>query len=80
MSDTIKDFESAIAELEQIVARLEAGDMPLDASLTLFERGVALSRYCHEQIGAAERRIEQLTERGAIRDASHLAESENGEK
>lgn len=80
MSDTIKDFESAIAELEQIVSRLESGDMPLDASLALFERGVALSRYCHEQIGAAERRIEQLTERGAIRDASQLADKDGGDR
>ena len=74
MSDTIKDFESAIAELEQIVAKLEAGDLPLDASLGLFERGVAVSRYCHEQIGSAERRIEQLTERGEVRDVAHLAD------
>lgn len=80
MSDTIKDFESAIAELEQIVVKLEAGDLPLDASLGLFERGIALSRYCHEQIGAAERRIEQLTERGTVRDASHLADSDGGER
>jgi exonuclease VII small subunit len=35
---------------------------------------VTLSRYCHEQIGTAERRIEQLTERGDVRDASHLAD------
>lgn len=74
MTDTIKDFESAIAELEQIVTKLEAGDLPLEGSLALFERGVTLSRYCHEQIGAAERRIEQLTERGDVRDASHLAD------
>jgi exodeoxyribonuclease VII small subunit len=80
MSDTIKDFESAIAELEQIVARLEAGDLPLDASLGLFERGVALSRYCHEQIGSAERRIEQLTERGEVRDASQLADADAADR
>jgi exodeoxyribonuclease VII small subunit len=80
MSDTIKDFESAIAELEQIVAKLEAGDLPLDASLALFERGVTLSRYCHEQIGAAERRIEQLTDRGDVRDASYLAEGNGAER
>lgn len=74
MSESIKDFESAIAELERIVKELEDGDLPLDKSLALFERGVALSRYCHEQLGAAERRIEQLTERGELRDASHLVD------
>jgi exodeoxyribonuclease VII small subunit len=72
MSDSIKDFESAIAELESIVKQLEEGDLPLDRSLALFERGVELSRYCHDQLGAAERRIEILTERGEIKDASHL--------
>jgi exodeoxyribonuclease VII small subunit len=73
MSDSIKDFESAIAELESIVKQLEEGDMPLDTSLKLFERGVTLSRYCHEQLGAAQRRIEILTERGTIKDGSALA-------
>jgi exodeoxyribonuclease VII small subunit len=74
MSDSIKDFESAIAELEGIVRQLEAGDLALDRSLALFERGVALSRYCHGQLETAERRIEQLLERGELRDASHLAD------
>jgi len=78
MSDSIKDFESAIAELETIVKQLEQGDMPLDTSLTLFERGVALSRYCHEQLGAAQRRIEILTERGEIKDGSSLVDPDNG--
>ena len=72
MSQTIKDFESAIAELERIVKQLEEGDLALDKSLALFERGVELSRYCHDQLGAAQRRIEQLTERGELKDASHL--------
>jgi exodeoxyribonuclease VII small subunit len=80
MSQSIKDFESAIAELEQIVKQLEEGDRPLEASLALFERGVALSRYCHEQLGSAERRIELLTERGDLRDASHLLQAEDDER
>jgi exodeoxyribonuclease VII small subunit len=77
MPDSIKDFESAIAELEKIVKQLEEGDLPLDTSLSLFERGVALSRYCHDQLGSAERRIEQLTERGELRDASHLVDPDD---
>lgn len=72
MSGTIKDFESAIAELEQIVKQLEDGDLPLDRSLALFERGVELSRYCQETLGSAQRRIEQLTDSGALKDASQL--------
>ena len=77
MSDTIRDFESAINELEKIVKQLEEGDLPLDRSLALFERGVTLSRYCHDQLGAAQRRIEMLTERGELKDASHLVDHDD---
>jgi exodeoxyribonuclease VII small subunit len=73
---SIKDFESAIAELEKIVKQLEEGDLALEKSLALFERGVELSRYCHEQLGAAQRRIEVLTDRGDLKDASHLVDDE----
>jgi exodeoxyribonuclease VII small subunit len=74
MDPSIKTFESAIAELEKIVKQLEEGDLPLDKSLALFERGVELSRYCHEQLGAAQRRIEVLTERGELKEASDLVD------
>ena len=77
MSESIKDFESAIGELEKIVKQLEEGDLALDKSLALFERGVELSRYCHDQLGAAQRRIEILTERGTLTDAAHLAEPDD---
>ena len=66
---TIRDFESALAELEQLVQQLEAGDLPLEKSLALFERGVELSRYCHSQLEAAERRLEILDERGDVKAA-----------
>ena len=75
MSPSIKDFESAIAELEKIVKQLEDGDLPLDKSLALFERGVTLSKYCHDQLGAAQRRIELLTERGELKPAPELADN-----
>lgn len=66
---TPKDFESAIAELERIVKTLEAGDLPLETSLGLYERGVQLSRFCHARLEDAERRIEILDERGTLRQA-----------
>ena len=69
MDPTIKDFESAIGELETIVKTLEEGDLPLEKSLELFERGVQLSRFCHTKLEAAERRIEILNERGEVRPA-----------
>jgi len=65
-SPTIKDFESAIAELETIVKTLEDGDLALERSLELFERGVQLSRFCHARLDAADRRIEVLNERGEL--------------
>ena len=69
MNSTIKDFEAAIAELETIVKRLEEGDMPLETSLQLYERGVQLSRFCHAQLEQAEKRIEILNERGGLSPA-----------
>ena len=69
MDSTIKDFESAIAELETIVKTLEEGDLALERSLALFERGVQLSRFCHAQLEEAERRVEILNERGEIKPA-----------
>ena len=69
MDSTIKDFEAAIAELETIVKKLEEGDLQLESSLQLYERGVQLSRYCHARLEEAERRIEILTERGQLKPA-----------
>jgi len=69
MDTTIKDFEAAIAELDSIVKKLEEGDLPLETSLKLYERGVQLSRFCHARLEEAERRIEILTERGDLKPA-----------
>jgi len=69
MDPTIKDFESALAELDTIARALEEGDLPLEKSLELYERGVQLSRFCHAKLEAAERRLEILNERGDIRPA-----------
>jgi exodeoxyribonuclease VII small subunit len=69
MDDTIKDFESAIAELEAVVKALEDGDLTLEKSLELYERGVQLSRFCHARLEDAERRIEILSDRGDLRPA-----------
>lgn len=55
-----KTFESSLNQLETIVKQLEQGDLPLEESLKLFEKGVALSRECRERLNEAERRIEIL--------------------
>jgi exodeoxyribonuclease VII small subunit len=74
---TIKDFEAAIAELESVVKKLEEGDLPLEESLRLYERGVHLSRFCHARLEEAERRIEILNERGHLQPASAALTSED---
>jgi exodeoxyribonuclease VII small subunit len=66
---TIRDFEAAIAELETIVKKLEEGDLALEKSLELYERGVQLSRFCHSRLEEAERRIEIVNERGELKPA-----------
>ena len=53
-------FEKSLEELELIVNSLESGDLRLEESLELFERGVKLSRKCRERLANAERRIEIL--------------------
>jgi len=66
-----QNFESSLAALEKIVRELERGELPLEKSLELFERGVRLSRECQERLQEAERRIEVLLQRdGEGRDSS----------
>jgi exodeoxyribonuclease VII small subunit len=57
---TKKNFESSLKELEKIVEQLEAGDLPLERSLELFEQGVKLSRDCQKRLDEAERKVELL--------------------
>jgi exodeoxyribonuclease VII small subunit len=53
-------FEKAVAELESIVARLERGDVALDQSIEIYERGEALKKHCETLLSAAENRIEKI--------------------
>lgn len=53
-------FEKAVAELENIVSRLERGDVALDESIRIYERGEALKKHCETLLNAAENRIEKI--------------------
>ncbi len=53
-------FETALAELEQIVQNMEGGRLPLEESLEAYRRGAELLRHCQQQLGDAERKIEVL--------------------
>ena len=61
-------LEPAMAELAQIVSRLESGQETLDESLAQFERGMALLRVCHRKLDAAAQRIELVTKLSATDD------------
>ena len=54
-------FEAAMGELETIVRRLEGGDVSLEESVTLYERGHALRAHCEARLAAAQARIEQVS-------------------
>ena len=60
-----KDYESALAELEAIVAEMESGQLPLEASLAAYTRGAELLQYCRQQLAAAEQQV-KILENGAL--------------
>lgn len=53
-------FEKALAELETIVGSLERGDVPLEQSVAIYERGEALKKHCEKLLRAAEDKIEKI--------------------
>lgn len=53
-------FEQALAELEDIVRRLEAGDVELDAAISAYERGALLKRHCESKLRQAEERVRKI--------------------
>jgi exodeoxyribonuclease VII small subunit len=54
-------FEAALAQLEEIVRQLEKGDVPLDRSVEIYERGEALKRHCESLLKRAAARIQRIT-------------------
>ncbi len=60
-------FEEAYAQLEDIVVRLEGGNLPLEEAVSLYEYGQALARRCEELLTAAELRVQQIDDDGTLR-------------
>ena len=60
---TTSSFEEALGELEQLVNRLEAGDISLEESLQAFERGVMLTRTCQKALQEAEQKVQILIDK-----------------
>lgn len=64
MADTPVDqmtFEDAIRELEQVVGKLERGDVALEESIALYERGAALKKRCEKKLSDAEEKVAKIT-------------------
>lgn len=55
-----QDFETALAQLESLVARMESGSLPLDESLVVYEQGVELARICQQRLDHAEQQVKVL--------------------
>ena len=61
-----ESFESAMEQLETLVAKMESGDLSLEESLEAFEKGVHLTRFCQDQLQKAELKIQELNSKGEI--------------
>ncbi len=59
-----ENFEAALGKLEELVRRMEAGDLTLEESLKAFEEGTRLARFCSRKLDEAERRVEILLKQG----------------
>ena len=62
------DFERALKELENLVSKMEDGELSLDDSLKAFERGIELTRSCQSSLEKAELRIQMLTENDVLKE------------
>jgi exodeoxyribonuclease VII small subunit len=67
-------FEAALEELENIVRTMESGQLPLEASLTAYQRGIDLLKLCQEALAVAEQKI-QVLEGGKLRDMPAAADT-----
>ena len=67
-SDDKLTFEEAMAELDELVSRMEDGELSLDDSLKAFERGVMLTRQCQQALSQAELRVQALTDANTLED------------
>jgi len=79
--DKPESFENALEQLEKIVKELENGDLPLEKSLELFEKGMDLSESCRKQLSAAETRVEiLLRKQGQVEAEPFQLEDESGNR
>ncbi len=73
------NFETALAELEDIVEQLETGELSLDESLAAFEKGIALTRECQQTLQQAEQKVAILMQKNGRDEFVPFAEEENND-
>jgi exodeoxyribonuclease VII small subunit len=64
MAEAELTFEQAFAQLEEVVQQLESGELSLEQSLALFEKGMRLAKLCQDKLDQAEQKVSQLTDIG----------------
>jgi exodeoxyribonuclease VII small subunit len=64
------DFEAALEELEQLVTRMESGELPLEDALKQFERGITLTRDCQRALREAEQKVDMLMDKAGESDTA----------
>jgi exodeoxyribonuclease VII small subunit len=75
-TSAVPDFEAALAELEKIVEKMEAGEQSLEEALKSFQRGIELTRTCQQGLKQAEQRVEKLVQEGSDLKIEPLEEDE----
>ncbi len=69
----LQDFEKSLAQLEEIVSKMEQGELSLEQSLSAFEDGVKLTRACQDTLKQAEQRVSQLVQNGDSHETQTLS-------
>ncbi len=69
-------FEEAMQELEQIVAKLEAGDVPLEQAIQLFQDGMKWSKFCHDKLQTVEKQMDEILKEDGTTEPFSIQEEE----
>lgn len=70
-------FEEAMGKIEDIVTRLEEGDVPLEKAMTLFQEGMNLAKYCHEKLQKIEKQMDEILTEDGKREPFRFQEDED---
>jgi len=74
---SIKNFEKSLKELEQIVHKMESGELGLEQSLQQFEKGIGLARSCQNALSSAELKVNQLIEQNGLQQTIPFEDSDD---